>query len=162
MNYSCFGHVLNGYIKLWTLRPSDAYMRQQSNHHCFRQWLVAWSAPSHYLNQCWIIVDWTLRNKVQGNLNRNSNNFIQENAFENVVCEMASICLGLNELMSTSSYGRYTYGLVAHKSTFFWPSVRMKMSSGPSAIIMPNLLRLVVFGITATTWFTEAEWLIYA
>ena len=28
--------------------------------------------------------------------NRNSYIFIQENAFENVVCEMASICLGLN------------------------------------------------------------------
>ena len=26
--------------------------------------------------------------------------FIQENAFENVVCEMASICLGLNVLMT--------------------------------------------------------------
>ena len=25
--------------------------------------------------------------------------FIQENAFENVVCEMASICLGLNVLI---------------------------------------------------------------
>ena len=33
--------------------------------HWFRQRLVAYSAPSHYLNQCWIIVNWTLRNKVQ-------------------------------------------------------------------------------------------------
>ena len=32
--------------------------------------------------------------------NLNSNIFIQENAFENVVWEMASICLGLNVLMS--------------------------------------------------------------
>ena len=31
--------------------------------HCFRKWLVACSAPSHYLNQCWNIVNWTLRNK---------------------------------------------------------------------------------------------------
>ena len=37
-------------------------------------------------------------NKLQWNFNRNSNIFIQENAFENVVCEMASICLGLNVL----------------------------------------------------------------
>ena len=50
----------------------------------------AWSAPSHYLNQCWNIVNWTLRNKLQWNFNRNSNIFIQ-NAFENAVCEMASI-----------------------------------------------------------------------
>ena len=32
---------------------------------CFRQWLVAYSAPSHYLNQYWAIVNWTLRNKFQ-------------------------------------------------------------------------------------------------
>ena len=55
-------------------------------------------APSHYLNQCWNIVNWTLGNKLQWNLNQNPNIFIQENAFENGVCEMASICLGLNEL----------------------------------------------------------------
>ena len=30
-------------------------------------------------------------NKLQGNLNRNSNIFIQENAFESVVCETAAI-----------------------------------------------------------------------
>ena len=47
--------------------------------------------PSHYLNQCWDIVNWTLRKKLQWNINRNSNSFIQENAFENVVCEMAAI-----------------------------------------------------------------------
>ena len=34
---------------------------------------------------------WTLRNKLQWNLNRNSNIFIWENAFERVVCETASI-----------------------------------------------------------------------
>ena len=53
--------------------------------------LVAWTAPSHYLNQCWNIVNWTLRDKLQWNFNRNSNIFIQENALENIVCEMASM-----------------------------------------------------------------------
>ena len=48
-------------------------------------------APSHYLNQCWNIVNWIRRNKFPWNFNRYSNIFIQENAFENVVCEMASI-----------------------------------------------------------------------
>ena len=47
--------------------------------------------PSHYWNQCWNIVNLNLRNKLQWNLKRNSCIFIQENAFENVVCEMASI-----------------------------------------------------------------------
>ena len=49
---------------------------------------LTWTAPSHYLNQCWNIVYWTLRNKLQWNFNRNSNIFIVENTFENVVCEM--------------------------------------------------------------------------
>ena len=41
--------------------------------------------------QCWNIVNWTLRNKLQWNFNRNSYIFIQENAFENVVWKMAAI-----------------------------------------------------------------------
>ena len=55
-----------GISKVNSLRPSEAYMRQWSNH-------------------------WTLGNKLQWNFNRNSNIFIQENALQNVVCEMASI-----------------------------------------------------------------------
>ena len=78
-------------IGLNSLRPSDAYMHRQSSHHWFRKWLVAWSAPSHYLNQWWNIVDWNLTNKLQWNFNRNSNIFIQYNALENIVCEMPAI-----------------------------------------------------------------------
>ena len=59
--------------------------------HWFRQWLVASSAPSHYLNQCWLIVNWTLRNTPQKNSNQNTKVFIHENAFECVGCEMAAI-----------------------------------------------------------------------
>ena len=59
--------------------------------HWFRWWLVAYSAPSHYLNQCWLIVNWTLRNKLQWNPNQNAKLVIQENASENIVCEKAAI-----------------------------------------------------------------------
>ena len=52
---------------------------------------AAWSAPSHYLNQCWDIVNWTLGNKLQWNHNRNLYIFIQENTQKNVVWEMAAI-----------------------------------------------------------------------
>ena len=48
-------------------------------------------APSHYLKYCWNYVNWTLRNKLQWNFNRNSNIFIEENTFQNVVCEMSAI-----------------------------------------------------------------------
>ena len=46
--------------------PSAAYMRDLG-HHWFIKWLVAWSMLSHYLNQCWNIVNWTLRNKLKWN-----------------------------------------------------------------------------------------------
>ena len=43
------------------------------------------------MNQCWNIVNSNLRSKLQWNLKRNSCIFIQENVFENLVCEFASI-----------------------------------------------------------------------
>ena len=52
---------------------------------------VTWSTSSHYLNQCWNIVNSDIRNRLQWNLKRNSYIFIQENAFENVVCEMVTM-----------------------------------------------------------------------
>ena len=53
-------------------------------------------APSHYLNQCLNIVNWTLRNKLQWNINQNSYSFIQENAFENVVWKIAAILASMS------------------------------------------------------------------
>ena len=52
---------------------------------------IVWSAPSHYLNQWWDIVNSNLGNKFQWFLKRNSSIFIQENAFENVVRKMAAM-----------------------------------------------------------------------
>ena len=57
----------------------------------FRQWLVTWPVPSHYLNKCWNIINWTLRNKLQWNLNQKSYIFTQENALGNVIWKMAAI-----------------------------------------------------------------------
>ena len=67
-----------------------------------------WPASSHYLIQCWNLVRWTLRNKFKWNLNQNSHIFIQENAIENVVRKMATICLGLNVLRG-QIIGRYHF-----------------------------------------------------
>ena len=78
-------------ITINSLRPSDAYMRRWSNPHGFIWWLVAWSAPSHYLYQCWIIVNWALRKKLQRNCNRIWYISIHENASENVIWTMAAI-----------------------------------------------------------------------
>ena len=40
--------------------------------------MVACSAPSHYLKQCWFILNWTPGNNFQWNSNRNFIIFIQE------------------------------------------------------------------------------------
>ena len=48
-------------------------------------------SPSHYLKQCWNIINWTHRNKLQLYFKPNSNIFVQEIAFENVVYKMAFI-----------------------------------------------------------------------
>ena len=48
-----------------SLRPTDAYLHWEIDHHQFRWWLVAWSVPSHYVNQCWNIVSSNLENKLQ-------------------------------------------------------------------------------------------------
>ena len=62
-----------------------------SDSHANHVIIGAYSAPSHYLNQCWFIVDWALMNKLQWNFNRNTKFFIHKNASENIVCEMAVI-----------------------------------------------------------------------
>ena len=50
-------------------------------HLWFRKWLGAWSAPSHNLIHCWHIVNWTLRNKLQWNINQNSCIFIHSREY---------------------------------------------------------------------------------
>ena len=82
------------------LRPSDSYMRLQSNHHCSRLKLAAWSAPSHDLNQYWNIVNSNIRNQPQWNPKGDSYIFIQDNAFANDVWKMAAILSRPHELRS--------------------------------------------------------------
>ena len=59
--------------------------------HWFRWWLVAYSAQSHYLKQCCVIVNWTLRNKLLWNFIKIQNFSNTKIAFENIVCETVAI-----------------------------------------------------------------------
>ena len=59
--------------------------------HWFRKWLVTCSAPSHYLDQWWLVVNLTHRKKIQWNLNQNIQFLIHANIFENALCKMAAI-----------------------------------------------------------------------
>ena len=73
--------------KLLTHLPLVPHIRvSESSQHRFRSWFVACSAPSHYLNQCWLIANRNPVNKFQWNSYQNSIIFYQENAFEIVVC----------------------------------------------------------------------------
>ena len=49
------------------------------------------SPGRNYLHKCWNNINWTHRNKIQRNVDRNSYIFIQENACENIACKMAAI-----------------------------------------------------------------------
>ena len=76
--------------------PGATYMRQWIG-----STLVQTMACRLFGNKCWVIVKWNLRNKLQWNFNQNTKlqwnlyqntkHFIQENASENIVCEIAAI-----------------------------------------------------------------------
>ena len=71
--------------------PGAAYMRQHIGSALVQIMACRLSAASHYLNQCWRIVNWTLGNKFQWNLSRNSHTSIQENSIENAVCQIGGL-----------------------------------------------------------------------
>ena len=89
---SANGHfVQHSFYQLTHLLLVSHICVTESGQHWFRKWLVAYSAPSHYPNQRWVIVNWDLRNKRLWNFDRITKLLIHENASENVVYEMAAI-----------------------------------------------------------------------
>ena len=74
-----------------SLSPSDTYMHHQASHHCFRKWLVTLPAPYHYLNQCWNIVNWTIRMKLHHKCYQTLYIFIQENVSKYIIWTMATL-----------------------------------------------------------------------
>ena len=54
------------------------------------------STPSHYLNQQWLIVNWTLGNKLQRNFNQNT--FIIQDVLKCQISKWQPFCLCLNVL----------------------------------------------------------------
>ena len=71
--------------------PNAAYMRLWIVSALAQIWLVAYLAPTHYLNQCLVIVNWAIGSKLQWNCTHNKTLFIYQNAPENIVCEMVAI-----------------------------------------------------------------------
>ena len=64
----------------------------ESGQHWLKKWFVAYSAPTHYLNQCWVVVNGTLRNKLQWKSIKIQNfSFTKIPLKIYIVCEMAAI-----------------------------------------------------------------------
>ena len=57
---------------------------------------------SHYLNQCWNIVNWTLRNKLKWDFNWNSNISFMQMHLKVLSGKWQPFCLGINVLMTNS------------------------------------------------------------
>ena len=77
--------------------------------------------------------DWTIGNKFQWDLNNNSNPFIQENAFENVFCEMAAILYRpqcVNTLRPRQNGHRFEY-ITSLRTDRFPPQRASNMESVP-------------------------------
>jgi len=49
------------------LTPKAAHWRQCLCHHWSKKWLGAKSAPIHFLNQCWLLIEKTPRNNLMWN-----------------------------------------------------------------------------------------------
>ena len=68
--YSFFLHFIDVYFPS-TVKWSTQCIRKTHicsvdlDHHWLRYWLRVWSAPSHCLNQFWLIITYTRRNKLQ-------------------------------------------------------------------------------------------------
>ena len=118
-----------------------------------RRWTGSSLAPSHYLNQWWLIVtDWTIDNKFQWNLNRNSTIFIHENSFENVVCQNDDHYVQGDGLINKRQTFHYiSPNCIRHS---WWVNVMRRRSITPWRNIWQLAIVANRFGIyrTSMTW----------
>ena len=86
------GNILCRLIKFELYKIFAIINRAIKGLHCIIVF-THWGQATHVskLNQCWIIANWTTWNKFQWNFNWDSNIFIQENEFQNVVWKVVVI-----------------------------------------------------------------------
>ena len=95
------------WVKLWListlthLHVVPHICIRELGQHWSRKWLVACWAPSHYPNQCWLIVNYSL----QWNSNQNTKVFIHKNAFQYVVSKMVAILFRQRDIITSQSIG---------------------------------------------------------
>ena len=80
------------WFRWWLVAQSaSSHYLNQCWLYLFRWWLFALSVPSYYLIQCWITIGCDHRNLFQWHLRQNTITFIDGNAFENVDRKMTAI-----------------------------------------------------------------------
>ena len=115
-------------------------------HPWFRWCLVACLAPSHYLNQCGLIVDWPFRNKLQWNLIQNLHFFIKESACENVVCKMSAILAGPQCVIYSSAIHRQDRNRCIFPLWIIFPDKFVDARSPANMINFPVLNTYIFIG----------------
>ena len=72
--------------------------------------------PSHYLNQCWNIVNWIIGNKLQWNLNRNTHISFKKMHLKMSSGKLRPFCLGLNVL--SEGMDKWSHPLVLSRCNY--------------------------------------------
>ena len=72
-----------------SLWPSDAIWRQRSGSTLAQVMACCLIAPSHYLNQCWLIINEVQWHSYQGNYTRDASTINHKNLFENYMSKMS-------------------------------------------------------------------------
>ena len=67
-------------------------------HHWFRKWLAIWPVTSHFLNHCWLIINWTLTDIFQWNFHQIRTFWLKKMHLFLSSTKGQPSCLGHNEL----------------------------------------------------------------
>ena len=95
------------------------------------------------LNWCWLIINWTLRNKLLCNVNGNLSIFIQEIVFKNVICKMVAWSQYVNSLFPRFRNSNTSMVLTVCPT---WPPLRSWTKPSPrrhGARLPPHRRRLL-------------------
>ena len=82
-----------------SFKPSDAIWRQRTGSTLAQVMACCLTAPSHYLNQCWLIISKVLWRSCEDNFTRDTSAINHHNKLENYFSKFFSNLLAANELI---------------------------------------------------------------
>ena len=88
---------------------SDATWCRKTVLSLVKWWSVAFSSPSYYLNQCWLIINRTHRDKRVWYFNQNALAYLKENTFDNALFKTTDVFLRYS-CVNMFVYGRVLWG----------------------------------------------------